>query len=374
MKNYEVVVIGGGLAGLTAAIHLGMAKKRVLVIERNNYPSHKVCGEYVSTEVLPYLNKLGIDLVDAAEIKKLELSTVTGRLLSADLPLGGIGISRYALDFRLYKRAVNTGVDFIFDTVTEITFSNNFFQINTQQGKQVSTPIAIGAFGKRSSLDKLLKRPHFEKPAPWLGVKTHIKFSKHPVNTVGVHAFRGGYGGVSKTESGVVNFCYLAHYNEFKKYSNIDEFNSEVVCENPFLNELLTDGEPLFKKPLSIAQISFESKEAVSHHILMCGDAAGLIHPLCGNGMAMAIHSGKIAATLICRYLEEPSFSRANLEKEYRIAWKSQFSSRLWWGRKLQSALLNPFLSDSLFHIFSSSRVLTTSVIRKTHGKTLEAS
>ncbi len=373
MKNYEVVVIGGGLAGLTAAIHLGMTKKKVLVIEKNNYPSHKVCGEYVSVEVLPYLNKLGIELSDAAEIKKLQLSTVAGRLLSAELPLGGIGISRYALDFRFYNRAIQAGVEFIFDTVTEIAFSDNCFKINTQLGRQVSSPIAIGAFGKRSSLDKLLKRPHFDRPAPWLGVKTHIRFNKHPVNTVGVHAFRGGYGGVSKTESGIVNFCYLAHYNEFKKFGNIDDFNSEVVCENPFLSELLTKGEPLFSKPLSIAQISFENKKAVEHHILMCGDAAGLIHPLCGNGMAMAIHSGKIAATLICRYLEEPSFSRANLEKEYRIAWKSQFSGRLWWGRKLQSLLLNPSLSNSLFHLFSSSRRLTTSVIRKTHGKTLEA-
>ena len=321
---------------------------------------------------MPYLNQLGINLSDAAEIHTLQLSTVSGKILNTDLPLGGIGISRYALDYRLYERASQLGVDFIFDSVTDIVFSDNQFDLFTQEGEHIKTSLTLGAFGKRSSVDKLLKRPHFEKSAPWLGVKTHLRFNKHPNNTVGVHAFRGGYGGISMTESGAVNFCYLAHYNEFKKVGNIEDFNSEVVSENPFLRELLTEGESLFSKPLSIAQISFQQKDAIDHHILMCGDAAGLIHPLCGNGMAIAIHSGKIAALLIGRYLEEPSFKRVDLEKEYRKAWKSQFSGRLWWGRRLQSILLNPFLSDNLFHIFSSSRVLTTSVIRKTHGKSLE--
>ena len=52
--DYEIIVIGGGLAGLTAAIHLGLEGRSVLVIEKNEYPNHKVCGEYVSNEVVPY--------------------------------------------------------------------------------------------------------------------------------------------------------------------------------------------------------------------------------------------------------------------------------------------------------------------------------
>ena len=79
MKNitsFDVIIIGGGLAGLTNAIHLSKSKQRVLLIEKNSYPKHKVCGEYISNEVLPYLNSLGIDPIKggAKQISKVQVS------------------------------------------------------------------------------------------------------------------------------------------------------------------------------------------------------------------------------------------------------------------------------------------------------------
>ena len=88
--TYDVAIIGGGLAGLTSALHLSKCNKRVLLIEKNEYPKHKVCGEYISNEVLPYLNSLGIDPVKegAKEIDQLELSTVKSKTIRGELPLG----------------------------------------------------------------------------------------------------------------------------------------------------------------------------------------------------------------------------------------------------------------------------------------------
>src|SRR6476661_5583813 len=100
MDNKKVILIGGGVAGLTAAIHLSRAGIAVLVIEKNDYPKHKVCGEYLSKEVDSYLNFLGIDIVSLhpKKINKTTLSTVTGKQIAGELPLGGIGVSRFALD------------------------------------------------------------------------------------------------------------------------------------------------------------------------------------------------------------------------------------------------------------------------------------
>ena len=86
MKNitsFDVIIIGGGLAGLTNAIHLSKSIHRVLLIEKNSYPKHKVCGEYISNEVLPYLNSLGIDpiKVGAKQISKVQISTTKGNLI-----------------------------------------------------------------------------------------------------------------------------------------------------------------------------------------------------------------------------------------------------------------------------------------------------
>src|SRR5690554_6642364 len=99
-KDTDILIIGGGLAGLTAGIHLSRHHLRVLLIEKQKYPQHKVCGEYVSNEVLPYLQQLDID-VDALQPSQLHrflLSTVEGKTIGCDLPLGGFGVSRYALD------------------------------------------------------------------------------------------------------------------------------------------------------------------------------------------------------------------------------------------------------------------------------------
>ena len=371
---YDVVIVGGGLAGLTAANHLAQRHQHVLVIEKNIYPIHKVCGEYLSKEVLPYLESLEVDLGDAVNIDRLELSHKTGSILRTELPLGGIGISRYALDHRMYQAALKKGVEILFDTAELVKFRDNSFEIRTGAGKIIESQIVIGAFGKRSALDKSLDRNFIRHKAPWLGVKAHYRMHDYPDNLVGLHAFEGGYGGLSKTETGDINFCYLASYSSFKPYGNIEAYNREVVSQNPHIRRMLQDSEILFDKPLSIAQISFEKKNIIEDHMLMCGDSAGLIHPLCGNGMAMAIHSAQIASDLVLKFLNNTEFKRADLEAEYHRKWQAAFSNRMSWGRMLQSLLLNHRVASGLIKTFTLSQGLTKALIRKTHGKSLQAS
>jgi len=134
VNSYDVIIVGGGLAGLTAAIHLSQEKHSVLVIEKKAYPHHKVCGEYVSNEILPYLNSLGVSLetTNAVTIDTLIMSTVRGKSTQTKLPLGGIGISRYNFDNLLYQKALTNGVAFAFEAVTSIRFSDDSFEIQTE--------------------------------------------------------------------------------------------------------------------------------------------------------------------------------------------------------------------------------------------------
>ena len=370
MKNKEVLIIGGGLAGLTAAIHLSKIGFQVTVVEKNKFPKHKVCGEYISNEVLPYLKWLNLDIEDLhpTQITHIEFSTVSGKTIKDSLPLGGFGISRYTLDEYLYKKAIVNGCKIIKDTVESIVFNNDEFTVTTLDSTIFKSKIVIGAFGKRSNIDQKLNRNFIQKKSPWLAVKAHYS-GDFPNQLVGLYNFNGGYCGVSKVENNIVNICYLADYETFKKFKNTDDYQEKVVSANPLLKTIFEKCNLIFEKPLTISQICFEKKLVVENHILMIGDTAGLIHPLCGNGMAMAIHSAKIVAELIDSYISNKIKSRTELEEKYIKEWNFYFKRRLAMGRILSNLLQKQKLSVVLMRILIIFPFLLAIIIKKTHGK-----
>ncbi|NEV93182.1 NAD(P)/FAD-dependent oxidoreductase [Psychroflexus sp. YR1-1] len=368
MKIYDVIIIGGGLAGLTSAIDLSLSGFEVLLIEKDKYPKHKVCGEYVSNEVLPYFKRLGIFInkTNSDLISRLVLSSRRGNTVKVELPLGGFGISRYALDNLLYEKAKSCGVEFKFETVTNVAFENHQFCIKTHTN-EFHAELAIGSFGKRSTLDKKLDRDFIHNKTPWIGIKAHYQNDDFPDGEVQLHNFEGGYCGLSKTETGAVNFCYLAHYDSFKREGSVENFNKNIVAQNPKLNSFLSQADLLFDKHLAISQVSFQNKNAVENHMLMAGDSAGLIHPLCGNGMAMAIHSAKLLSEEIKTYRHHQN--RNQLEVNYSQIWKQTFRKRLIFGSMFQNILLQPKLTSIGMLAVSKSPYLLKTMIQQTHGK-----
>lgn len=369
-KNNRILIIGGGLAGLTAAIHLSKIGLKVILIEKNRYPKHKVCGEYISNEVLSYLKLLELDceILKPTHLSKFQFSFIDGKMLESKLPLGGFGASRFLLDDFLCKKALENGCEIIQDTVENIMFSKNEFTVTTAKNTVFKTEILIGAYGKRSNIDLELNRDFIRKKAPWLAIKAHYS-GVFPSDLVGLYHFKGGYCGVSKVENEKINICYLADYETFKQYKDIEEYEKNVVSKNPHLKSILENCKPLFEKPLTISQISFEEKKAVENHMLMIGDTAGLIHPLCGNGMAMAIHSAKIVSELIESYLQNKITSRLELELKYQKEWNRNFRKRLQIGRILAAIFQRQKLANGLLRILIQFPFLLPIIIKRTHGK-----
>jgi len=371
-ETTDAIIIGGGLAGLTAALHLLKEGFQVTLIERDSYPHHKVCGEYVSAEVVPYLQWLEADVLalSPVSIQRLLFSTTNGRETHSQLPLGGLGISRYALDYFLYTKVKEKGGMVYTDTVTDISFDGAGFKVATQSSGILEARVAIGAYGKRSSLDQKLERQFIRRKSPWLAVKAHYKGS-FPEDLVALHNFKGGYCGVSKVEDSKLNICYLVDYATFKKHKNIPAFQEQVMYQNPHLKDIFERSSMLFDAPLTISQISFGEKELVKDHILMIGDSAGLIHPLCGNGMAMAIHAAKICSELVIPYLNGEIDGRMELENQYKQRWNAAFKSRLSMGRLLSGLLRNETLTNLALSGMNKMPFLLPEMIKKTHGKPL---
>lgn len=369
-RSIHIAVIGGGLAGLTAAAFLAEYGFRVTVFEKGTYPSHKVCGEYISREILPVLSALGFDPLaeGAVDIRNFRLTDVRGHEVTSELPLGAFGLSRYYLDHRLYQLALGKGaIVHMQAQVNGVERSGEKFRITMQDRETTEADIVIGAFGKWSNMDRVMSRTFFVRKSPYIGVKYHFRYSVRQ-DEVALHNFPGGYCGVSAVENQVTNVCYLALAGDLKKTRSIAMLEQQQLFRNPHLAWLFTEGEKLFEEPKVISNVSFYPKQPVEQGIFMAGDAAGLITPLCGNGMAMAIRSGFMLSELMILASEEQR-DRQWLESAYSNQWNNTFRSRLYTGLRLQSLFGKKTISAVALGAVKVFPFLLPLIIKNTHGK-----
>ncbi|RYF88448.1 MAG: FAD-binding protein, partial [Chitinophagaceae bacterium] len=222
---YELAIIGGGLAGLSLAIQSARSGRSTVLFEKEQYPFHKVCGEYISFENWNHLQELGIPLSDMnlPMINRLLVSAPDGRKVESQLPLGGFGISRYLLDDLLCRIARAEGVHVVEHTkVTDLVFSDDRFTVMTDQG-EVSAKVAAGSFGKRSNLDIRWKRPftihNHSKLSDYVAVKYHVRINAAN-DQIALHNFEDGYCGISAIEDEKFCLCYLTKAGNLRKAGN----------------------------------------------------------------------------------------------------------------------------------------------------------
>ncbi len=208
-----------------------------------------------------------------------------------------------------------------------------------------------GSYGKRSNLDAKWKR-NFTRIKPnalnhLIGVKYHIH-TFFPDDLIALHNFENGYCGISKIEDNKYCLCYLTTASNLRKSGNdIQTMEQQILRKNPFLDKIFSSARFLYKEPVTVSRISFNRKTQVENHLLMLGDAAGMITPLCGNGMSMALHSSKLAFEEIDQFLQG-RINRYEMETQYTQQWEKQFNRRLQTGRVLQQFFGNGILSNYL--------------------------
>jgi flavin-dependent dehydrogenase len=117
-----------------------------------------------------------------------------------------------------------------------------------------------------------------------------------------------------------------------------------------------------------MSHISYEKKTQVEGHVLLIGDAAGVVPPLVGNGMSMALHGSKIAFQCIDAFLKG-QLARYEMEQEYIDRWNRQFGRRLWTGRFLQRWFSSDRRTNLLLYSLKPFPKFVSFLIRQTHGQ-----
>ena len=351
---FDIAVIGGGLAGCSAAITLAMREHSVLLLEAGSYPRAKVCGEFLSPECAAILDDISflpsLHALKPALIHRVRITAPNQTEWQSDLPEPALGVSRYALDFMLFEYARSRNVQ-AEENARVIEIQGNLdagftLSVRTNRGMQsFKARAVICAYGKHSNLDRSLRKSSSNQNHNYVALKRHFD-GPSLYDQIDLHVFQGGYCGMSHIEDGTVNVCLLVRQREFqnavKSNSNgVDGFISWMCKQNPALGSWLGQANPIEDNWLSIAHIPLTTRSAVEQDILFTGDAAAMVAPLAGDGMAMALQSGKLAAQSIDAFLHH-EFSATHLKQAYTQTWNKTFRSRLRTGRLLQSIMLRP--------------------------------
>jgi menaquinone-9 beta-reductase len=373
MRKLNIGIVGGGLAGLCLAIQSAQQGHNVVLFEKDDYPKHKVCGEYISNESKDFLKRCGVDVdaLGASTINKLIISAPNNTMLNSTLPLGGFGISRYTLDLALYNYALKIGVQvYVNCRVNEIVTKQDSFAIQTNSNEH-QVDLAFGTFGKRSNLDIAWQRNFIQQKANklnnYIGIKYHLKYNMAR-DLIALHNFEDGYAGISAIEDDKFCFCYLTKAHHLQTHKSIAAMEKEVLCKNPQLQHIFKHATFLYSEPLSISQISFEPKEQSIQNICLAGDAAGMITPLCGNGMSMALHASKLLADQIYSY-SVGKISMQEMQTQYATKWRTHFSKRLAFGRFFQKLFGKSSTTNFAIGLLKRLPFAIKLLVKQTHGK-----
>jgi menaquinone-9 beta-reductase len=368
-NHWDAIVIGGGPAGCAAAIHLANRGHSVLLLERKPGPTPKLCGEFLSMEASGYLERLGVlDRVTCAgaqPITALRLIAKSGAGVHGALPRTALGISRQSLDETLLNRARQLGTECRYGSCVDKIEGSlaSGFRVRIGTSSEAAR-IVFGAYGKRSQLDKHLGRsPH---PSPFVAFKAHFR-GAHEAHTIEVFGFDSGYIGFAPVEDGLVNACLIAHRRILDRAGGrADDLFKLAAGQNHALGDRLAD---LMRcgNLIGSSEISFRVKPKFENDVCMIGDTAGMIAPLCGDGMSMAMRAAEIAVSCASRFIAD-EVSVTKFKSSYIGAWNREFRLRMLIGRAAQAAAFSPAISNVMVCLMRSMPSVKEILIRLTRG------
>lgn len=287
---YDLIIIGGGPAGTTAAITAARSDASVLILEQGRFPRHKVCGEFVSAESLTLLKSLLPDthLVELAPRIPEARIFLDGRQLHTRVHPPAASISRFDLDLALWNAAKQAGAEARLQTPVQRLSGNGPFVLETAGGVFEARSV-INASGRWSNLG-----PRLASPQRWLGIKAHFHEPSPPCS-VDLYFFKAGYCGVQPVGPELINVSAMVRADAATTLP-------DILSLHPALAARSRPWQPA-TEPVATSPLFFRRPEPLSDQVLLAGDAAGFVDPFVGDGIALALRTGAAAAQCLLPFL-----------------------------------------------------------------------
>jgi flavin-dependent dehydrogenase len=341
------VVIGGGPAGSVAACELARANRRVVLLEREREPRHKICGEFLSIEAQDALAGVGIDAASLGGAPIDVVRLVHGNTVAESaLPFRAFGLTRRTLDEALLDAARAHGVEVVRGaSVRRLHPGDDGFRIETDGIEDLSAATVFLATGKHDL--RGCKRDPSGTRDSLVGFKTYFRLApgerRALAGAIEVILFAGGYAGLQLVERGLANLCLLVEADRFEALGKSwDALFAHLLATCPHLARRLADAKAVLDKPLAIARVPYgflHRPGAVEQEgLFRLGDQAAVIPSFSGDGMAIAMHSGRLAAQTYLGDGRAASLFHARLRRDVggqvRLAGALYGASRSGLGRR----------------------------------------
>jgi len=342
----EVLIVGGGLAGAAAAAALGREKVPVRVLEREKGPCEKICGEFLSIEAQAHLAALGIDAADLGASSISHVRLVCGkRSAEARLPFVALGLSRRRLDEALLAKAQSLGAQI----ERGVAVRQRDGGLETSRGALEGGRILL-ASGKHD-VRGARRDAAAVRLSGMLGFKSHFRLAARQAQAlegfVEIILLRGGYAGLQMVEDGRANLCLVVRRAVFDTAGRTWTGLFDRLMGEPHLNERLSEGEQLFSRPLTIADIPYgftHHRKGEASGLYRLGDQSAVIPSFCGNGMAIALHSARLAANAVLAGADAGAYHarlRRDVGGQIRLAAWLQQRTETWPGGPMSVGLLS---------------------------------
>ncbi|HWR36656.1 MAG TPA: FAD-dependent oxidoreductase [Clostridia bacterium] len=324
----DLAVVGGGPAGAACAITAARAGASVLLLEQGQLPRHRVCGEFISPESLNLLaTLLGPEsrlLSDAPRITSARI-LVNGNIFAAPIEPAAASIPRHELDTALWHAAQSAGVDARLQTTVESIAPGRLFTIKTA-ARTFRARSVVNATGRWSRFPRAALRKAYERAvgSKWIGIKAHFS-EVNPSASCDLYFFDGGYCGVQPVGESRLNVCAMVRADVGASMQDFFTLHPELARRSQQWHALMA--------PVTTSPLLFAPAEPDENGILFAGDAAGFIDPFVGDGIALALAGGALAAECLTPFCAAQVTLHEAVE-HYRQSYKSRF------GRVFRNASL----------------------------------